>query len=352
MITAKDLANELQLSVSTVGRALANDSRISLATRQRVTEAAFRAGYVANRAAQMMRGASSKLVGLMLPDLGNSQYSIGAHALSKCMEAAGYQLVLSETNDDPAAELRHLRELCSAGVAGIVIVPSVKPLPESVRLLKKTPYVQLIRRSSLLYDQWFCFDNVQALRMATRHLLELGHSRIAYIGPPRTVTVGQERLEGFLMAQDNLPIDEELTIFGPGVSSEFGRQALRRLLDLKHPPTGLVLGSLQITRGILDEVVDGGIQIPQQLSVVGFSDEPGFRWWGPGLTTISVPNAEITTACGLWLIHQMKQGASAGAASPYGSVTPGKLVVRGSTGSISVDKINRRARHGEPESAR
>nr|WP_249811974.1 hypothetical protein [Bradyrhizobium sp. 2] len=64
------------------------------------------------------------------------------------------------------------------------------------------------------------------------------------------------------------------------------------------------------------------------MSVVGFSDEPGFRWWGPGLTTISVPNAEITTACGLWLIHQMKQGASAGAASPYGSVTPGKLVVR------------------------
>lgn len=330
MITAKDLADQLQISVSTVGRALANDSRISMATRQRVMDAALRAGYVANRAAQMMRGASSKLVGLMLPDLGNSQYSIGAHALSQCLESAGYRLVLSETNDDPVAELRHLRELCSAGVAGIVIIPSVKPLPESVRLLQKTPYVQLIRRNSLLADQWFCFDDVHALRSTTGHLVELGHSRIGYIGPPPTLIVGQERLQGFQMAQTGAAIDKELTLFGPGASSEFGRQALRQLLALKHPPTGLVLGSLQITRGILDEAVDSGLQIPEQLSVVGFSDEPGFRWWGPGLTTIAVPNAEITTSCGLWLIHRMKQGGTA-SGGPYGSVTPGKLIVRGST---------------------
>lgn len=137
MSTAKDLAKELEISVSTVGRALANDPRISAATRQRVMEAALRSGYVASRAAQMMRGASSRLVGLILPDLGNSQYSIGAHALAKCLEAEGFQLVLSESGDDPMTELRHLRELCSAGVAGIVIIPSPKPLPESARLLKQ-----------------------------------------------------------------------------------------------------------------------------------------------------------------------------------------------------------------------
>lgn len=330
MVTAKDLAEQLQVSVSTVGRALSNDPRIGAATRQRVMEAAMRAGYVANRAAQMMRGVSSKLVGLMLPDLGNSQYSVGAHALSKCMESAGYQLVLSETNDDPAAELRHLRELCSAGVAGIVIVPSGKPLPEAVRLLKNTPHVQLIRRHPSLGEQWFCFDNVKALESTTGHLVEQGHRRIAYVGPPPSTMVGEERLHGFRLAHRGAKIDEELLVFGPGVSPEFGREALRRLRALKRPPTGLVVGSLQLTRGILDEVVDGGIRIPEQLSLVGFSDEPGFRWWGPGLTTISVPNAEITTSCGLWLIHQMKHGDGK-AAGPYGSVTAGKLVVRGST---------------------
>lgn len=292
-------------------------------------EAALRSGYVANRAAQMMRGVSSKLVGLMIPDLDNSQYSIGAHALSKCLEAEGYQLVLSETDADPVVELRQLRELCSAGVAGIVIVPSAKPLPDSVRLLKATPHVQLIRRHPSLGNQWFCFDNAQAIQSATQHLVELGHTRIAYIGPSLSLQIGEERLEGFRLAQKNAAIDDELMIFGPGASSDFARQALRQLLALKKPPTGLVLGSTQFTRGTLDEVVDSGLAIPDSLSVVGFSDEPGFRWWGPGLTTIAVPNAEITTSCGLWLIHQMKQGSIS--TTPYGSVTPGKLIIRGST---------------------
>ncbi len=293
-------------------------------------DAALQSGYVVSRAAQIMRGASSRLVGLILPDLGNSQYSIGAHALSKCLEAEGFQLVLSETDDDPATELRHLRELCSAGVAGIVIIPSPKPLPESARLLKSTPHVQLIRRHPSLGDQWFCFDNTRALQDATEHLIELGHRRIAYIGPSSTLHTGKERLQGFRLAQEKSTIEEELIVCGPGTSPDFGRQALRQLLALRHPPTGVVLGSLQITRGFLDEVVESGIQIPDQLSVVGFSDEPGFRWWGAGLSTIAVPNAEITTSCGLWLIHQMKRKVAV-ADSHYGTTTQGKLIVRGST---------------------
>ena len=331
MKTAKELAKHLNLSVSTVGRALANDSRISVKTRQLVMKEAERFGYVANRAAQMMRGGSSKLVGLVLSDLGNSQYSIGAHALSKTLEAEGYQLVLSETNDDPDAELRQLRELISASAAGIVITPTKNPRPETIRLLKSTPHVQWIRRHPSLGEQWFCFDNVKAFEAGTRHLIALGHKRIGYIGPPPSTFVGEERLNGFRMAQMSVAVDEELMVFGPGASSEFGRAALRQLLALTEPPTGIVLGSLQITRGILDEVIDQGLKIPEQFSVVGFGDEPGFRWWQPGLTTISVPNSEIATACGLWLLHQMKKGSAASSA-PFGSVTPGELVVRGSSG--------------------
>ena len=334
MTTAKDLAKHLNLSVSTVGRALANDSRISAETRQRVMKEAERSGYVANRAAQMMRGGSSKLVGLVLSDLGNSQYSIGAHALSKTLEEEGYQLVLSETNDDPDAELRQLRELISASAAGIVITPTKNPRPETIRLLKSTPHVQWIRRHPSLGEQWFCFDNVKALEVGTEHLIALGHKRIGYIGLMPTTFAGEERLKGFYMAQKHIVIDEELMVFGPGASSEFGRTALRQLLALNEPPTGIVLGSLQITRGILDEVIDQGLRIPEQFSVVGFGDEPGFRWWQPGLTTVSVPNAQIATACGLWLLHQMKVGSAASNAS-FGSVTPGELIVRGSSGAPS-----------------
>lgn len=339
-MTAKDIAKELNLSVSTVGRALANDSRISVATRERVMDAAKRSGYVANRAAQMMRGVSSKLVGLVLPDLGNSQHSVGAQALSKWLAAEGYQLVLSETNDDPDAELRHVRELCSASAAGIVIVPSAKPRAETVRLLKATPHVQWIRRHPSLGDQWFCFDNMRALHDATRHLIDLGHSRIGYVGLPPSTFAGNERLQGFLAAQAGAVVDKELMVFGPGASPEFGRDAMCQLLALKLRPSALVLGSLQITRGVLDEVVSRDMRIPEELSIVGFGDEPGFRWWRPGLTTITVPNAEIATSCGLWLLHRLKNQETV-SGSPFGSLTPGALVVRGSSRRINDTDLDR-----------
>jgi len=333
LTTARDLGKELRLSVSTIGRALADDSRISAKTKQRVMDAATRSGYLANQAAQMMRGVSSKLVGLVLADLGNSQFSIGARALSRCLEAEGYQLVLSETNDDPESELRHVRQLCSAKAAGIVIVPTGSPLPETRRLLKGTHHVQWIRRHPSLVDQWFCFDNTKALEQATRHLMELGHKRIGYIGPGSTTFAGGERLKGYLQAHKEGVADRNLQIFGPGASSEFGREALGRLLSLDDPPSGLVIGSLQITRGILDEIVDRGLRIPDDLSVVGFGDEPGFRWWSPGLTTITVPNEQIATSCGLWLLHKMKKGKKSTAES-FGSTTPGQLVIRASTRAL------------------
>lgn len=330
MITIKDIAAKLQISKSTVGRALADDSRISDATKKRVSEAAAELGYVANRAAQMMRGVSSNLVGLVVPDIRNRFYSTTAHALSACLGAAEFQLTLSETDDDRTVELRHLRELTSANVAGIIIVPSARPHPESVRLLSMTPHIQLLRKHASLGDQWFGIDDAQALGLAAQHLLDLGHQRIAYIGGSTDLPTGAARLRGFRDALRGTGAAElAQEEFGAPSSMEVGRGALRRLLALPTPPTALVLGSVQITQGVLEEVLDLGVRVPEDLSVVGFGDEPGFRWWGPGLTTLALPVSELATACGLWFIHQLKQRSAC--STPYHSVSPAMLIERGSS---------------------
>jgi LacI family transcriptional regulator len=124
VITARDIAERLELSVSTVGRALADDRRISDETKLRVRQAAAEMGYVANRAARMMRGASSNVVGLAIPDIRNSFYSTVAHELSKDLGAQGIQLILAETDDQRMIELRHLREMSASRAAGLIIVPS------------------------------------------------------------------------------------------------------------------------------------------------------------------------------------------------------------------------------------
>lgn len=330
MVTIKDIAARLQVSPSTVGRALADDSRISSAMKQKVLEVANELGYVANHAARMMRGVSSNLVGLIVPDIRNSFYSTIAHALSKCLAQEGLQLTLSETDDDRLVELRHIRELTSVNVAGIIIVPSARPHPDSVRLLGMTSHIQLLRKHPSLGNQWFGIDDVQALYQATKHLVELGHRRIAYIGSSAELPTGAARVKGFRDAlagsETSCQGFEELGV--PG-STNFARDALRRLLALPAPPTAVVTGSVQHTFGVLEELLVSGVRVPEQLSVVGFGDEPAFRWWGPGLTTVRLPVSELATACGLWFVHQIKQKSAN--AAPYSSVSPPTLVVCGST---------------------
>ena len=343
MVTIKDIAARLQVSPSTVGRALADDPRISAATKKKVSEVANEMGYVANLAARMMRGVSSNLVGLVLPDIRNSFYSTIAHALSKCVQGAGFQLTLSETGDDRMVELQHIRELASANVAGIIIVPTAKPHREAIRLLKMSPHVQLIRRQAAIGDQFFGIDDTKALYEATDHLVQLGHRRIAYIGGPDDLPTGAARLQGYQKALDALSRNgragpEHVRLGSPG-SVEFGREAMRALLSLSNAPTAVVAGSVRITQGILEELMSRRISVPDQLSVVGFGDEVGFSWWGPGLTTIGLPVHDLATACGLWFVHQIRQNESARA--PYSSIATSTLIVRGSTCALGAAQRER-----------
>ncbi len=331
VITTRDIAERLGVSVSTVGRALSDDPRISEETKFRVRQAASEMGYVGNRAARMMRGASSNVVALVIPDIRNSFYSTIAHQLSKNMQAEGFQLMLSETDDDRMVELRHLRELSANRVAGVIIVPTARPHGDSVKLLRTLPHLQLLRRHPALGSQWFGVDDHEALRQATAHLVELGHTRIAYMGGPEELPTGAERLRGFRSAlrEGGLPDDAGRTELWPPSSVDHGRRATRRLLDGPDAPTALVLGSTQLTLGVLEELSEQGVKVPGELSVVGFGDEPGFSWWGPGLTTTGLPIQEMATGCALWLMRRLKTKPDND--GPYTSVSLGSLVLRGST---------------------
>jgi DNA-binding LacI/PurR family transcriptional regulator len=334
MTTTKDIAARLSLSVSTVGRALAGDHRISAETRFRVRQAADELGYVGNRAARLMRGERSTVIGLVVPDVGNSFYSTVAHALAETMNASERQVMLCETGDDRQVELRHIRDLAAAQVAGVVIVPTAKPLPAAAQLLGAMPHVQLVRRAPSLGPHWFGIDDRAVIRSATAHLLELGHERIGYIGGARDISTASARLAGFseAIAAAGLPADSSLVRLGPPSAAGHGAAAVRALCAVPDPPTAVVTGSLPVTRGVLDALHADGIPVPGRLSVVGFGDEPGFSWWGPGLTTMALPVHALATACGAWLLHRLQAPAGGGRGDePFASVSPGTLVLRGST---------------------
>lgn len=332
MITTRDIAARLHLSVSTVGRALADDPRISAETKSRVRQAADELGYVGNRAARMMRGASSNVVGLVIPDIRNTFYSTIAHELSTNLEPEGFQVLLSETGDDPTAELRHLRELSASRVAGAIIVPTPHPHPDTVTLLRSLPHIQLLREHPSLDAPRFGLDDFQTLRRATAHLVELGHTRVGYVGNLSGLSTGADRLNGFRTAlQDaGLPAQAGMVELCPPSSVEDGRRAVRRLLALPEAPSALVTGSVLLTIGVLEGLRESGARVPDEVSVVGFGDEPGFSWWGPGLTTMGLPVSDLAASCARWLLHRL-----AGKPVDDGVQTTapaGSLILRGSTG--------------------
>ncbi|MFE2943009.1 LacI family DNA-binding transcriptional regulator [Streptomyces sp. NPDC059255] len=326
-VTTRDIADQLGISISTVGRALSDDPRISRETRFRVKEKAAELGYVGNLAARLIRGAPSTVVGLIVPDVRNSFYSTAAHALAQTMAQHGYQVMLSETDDHEDNELAQVKGLAAAQVAGVIIVPTPNPRAGTVRLLRTMPHVQFLRQQDKLGDHWFGVDDRQVLRQATEHLVSLGHRRIAYLGGPPGRSTSTRRLEGFtgVLGAD---ADPELIIHTPPSSIEDARRAVGTVLSSPRRPTAIVTASVRITEGLLQELTARGMDVPREMSVVGFGDEPGFSWWGGGLTTMALPVHEVATSCAMWLLQRLRD---TGNDAPYNSRAAGYLVTRGST---------------------
>jgi LacI family repressor for deo operon, udp, cdd, tsx, nupC, and nupG len=330
MITLKQIAERLDFSVSTVARALADHPRIGRATKERVRATAEELGYVANRAARVMRGGSSHLIGLLVPDIQSTFYSMVAQMLSNCFEREGFHLALSLTGDDRDVEKQQMHELISARVGGIVTVLSAAPRRETKALLRMVPHVQLLRRVPALGD-WFGMDEERAIRDATTHLLELGHRRIGFVGD-LIFSTGISRYEGFCGAHSdvNLTVDKTLVELGPP-NARFGAAAVSRLIARQPPPTAIITTSVQITLGAAEQLMAMKIDVPRSLSVVGYGDGPWQQWWGPGLTTLRLPVEALATGCGLWLLHSIRTGTSISSKDPHISISPSVLVKRGST---------------------
>lgn len=330
-VTLKDLARRLNLSISTIGRALTDDPQISIATRDRVKAAAAELGYVAHSAARSMRSGRSSLVGLIIPDIENEFYGTLAKALAEVFSAADLQLVLAITEDDPASEEKQVRSLLEARVAGLVITSSPRPTRQTIALLARSPSVQLIRRISGLTAPWFGIDEEEALRLGTRHLVELGHERIGYVGVSTSLSTGRSRLAGYQQALREAGLTEEPHLIRVGrPRAPFGAAAFDEMWQADKRPTAIVTAGARLTIGVLQAAAKAGVGIPEDVSVVGYGDAP---WWNEALTTISLPVREIALACGAFLVQRIREQGGKTGTGPLGkqSVTFSSTLTTGSS---------------------
>lgn len=305
-VTAKIVAELTGFSISTIGRALADDPRISAETKAKVKRAADRCGYVGNVPARIMRGGTSNLIGLMLPDVRNDFYASIAQALTKTCGEYGRQVILSITNDDREAEARSIRELASGRAAGVIAVLSPQPKRESISLLKTMPSVQLLRRIPGFTGDWFGINDEAAIAEAVNHLVKLGHRRIAYVGGLEALSTGMARVRGFREALRacNVPQSEAREYLGL-TTADFGRASFERLRRDDPAITAIISGSVHISLGLIAAVEESGISVPSQLSLIGFGDPEWFSWWRGGVTTIRPPTQQLAESCGQWFMRRL-----------------------------------------------
>ena len=332
MVTIKDIARALGVSPSTVTRALAGNRRISAETIRRVREQAEAMGYVVDAAARAMQSGTSALVGLLLPDIQNSFYATMARTAAEHCRRRGYQLVLSVTEDDAKVEEQHVRALIGARCAGVLLVPTGRISEPSCRLLSAVPRVQLVRRAEALNAAGFGIDDRRALATACGYLLDLGHRRIGLLVGDDSLDTARARRAGFLdaFAARGLSPDLALIRTGPPRAAH-GRQGTAGLLATDPMPTAVVAAGAALSEGMLDAVAAHAGDSAPAVSLLGFGDNPAFRWWrGDGLSAITMPIAEIAAAACECLFGQIAAPAGAEASPPFATLDTA-LVLRGST---------------------
>jgi len=305
-VTIKDIADYLGISHSTVSRALSDHPYTNAETKAKVRQAVEKLGYVPNAAARSLRSDKGSMVGLILPDIHNELFAVTAQIVSHRCLKSGIPMVLAVSEDDSSAELSHVMALRQARALGIILTPTPGLLEKTAGLLHSVPLVQYSRRHPRLSAPSVSVDGERGVLVATQHLLQIGHRRIAYVGMETDKSTGAERLSGFLKAYDlaGLRSDAALRRLGPS-HSDFARAAVTSVLALPNPPTALLLGSNALTVGALKALRHAGLETPRDISLIGWGDASWYSLWRPGITTIGMPTVEMAEAAASLLMRQL-----------------------------------------------
>jgi LacI family transcriptional regulator len=266
----KDIAEALGLSVITVSKGLRNHKDISKTTRARITEKARELNYRPNLAARSLVTQRSYVVGLVVPDLLISFFAEISTSLSQHLRTAGYELFLSNSQEDAALEAEEIERLVGRQVDALIVATSVHPKSGGGSLAAARQGVPLI-----LIDRWvsgvdasFVGNNHKSIgELATAHLLEAGCKRIGHLRGPET-SAGNGRLEGYMTVLSRSGSSRPIVEAG-GVNDDDGFRAMQKLLARRERPDGVFCFNDLVAAGALRACLNAGLEVPRDIALIG-----------------------------------------------------------------------------------
>jgi LacI family transcriptional regulator len=290
-VTIVDIARKLGISAMTVSRALRGSTEISEATRLRVVRCAEEMSYRPNRWARTLVTKRSSIVGLIVPDIAHSYFAEITRGIEEVIEKAGYSLLLCHSRMDPRRERREIDTLVGSRVEGLIVASE-----QSEKSADSFLHLKAERIPFVLIDRFFPghdfptvrVDDLTAGRLATDHLIALGHERIAHIQGP-ALSPATLRLRGYTEAlrKHRIPYRKHYVVRG-------------RLFDPR--PTAVFAGNDPMAIGAMYACREAGVDVPGDMSIIGSGNIEGAYHPNPFLTTIDWPRVELGKTAGTLLL--------------------------------------------------
>ena len=328
--TILDVAREAGVSKSTVSRVL--DERLppsNSAAAQRVREAAVRLGYRRDRFASALRRQQTRTIGVLVPRLTDTVMAMTFEQIATSCARRGQFAIVATTDDDPSAEADAIERLLDQRVDGLVLTTARLGDDMTAGLRERGVPVVLALRADGVTPSATGDDELGGY-LATRHLLDLGHRRIALVAGPSYASSAVGRQAGFRRALREVGIDDvDALVHESAFSMESGEEVAQRLLAGPDRPTAVFAVNDNTAIGVLAAAQAHGLLVPDDLSVVGYNDVPVSARLPRALTTVRVPFDQVAAA-----VVDLLEEIRAGAPARHVVVAP-TLIPRGTTRRLS-----------------
>ncbi len=309
--TLKQLAQILNLSISTVSRALNNHPDISKETREKVQKLASKLNYMPNIFAKGFRKHKTNIIGVIVPNVTHYFTSTILKEILKEAEVKGYRVIISESNNDVKKEKEILLTMLQFGVDGILMSLSkmTKNIEPMLYALNMKPLVLFDKVSSKIPCTQIVINEEEAAYNAVEHLINIGKQRIAIIKEFESSYNSEKRYQGYLRAlkEHQMDIDEKLILSVDDISLKQGRRLASQLISMKNRPDAIFCVTDSAAIGVIQTLKKFNISIPEEIAVVGFSNSIHSTIVEPNLTTIDQPGKRIGQIAVQQLVKEIEE---------------------------------------------
>lgn len=309
MANMKDIAKIARVSLGTVSNVINNSARVSEPLRKRVLEAVQAGGYQPSQLARGLRRDKTNVIGMIIPDITNPFFPGVVRGAEDVAFSNGYRLILCNTDNDHSKELVHLKELRTYLPAGLIVIPS-----DFSDLTAQTESYQRSGTGVVCVDRlprnWagdsVTANNEEGSLEATRHLIQMGHKKLAMIAGPQHLTNAKDRLNGFKRAirEAKIRVSPEY-IQETTFDKQGGYIKTLLLLRLIPRPTAIFAGNDMIALGALRAIREAGLRCPEDISLFGFDDLDLAEVTHPALSSVSQSGYQLGTTAAHILIQRL-----------------------------------------------